>query len=135
MRRRDSFAGIFSSHGSKNLTVEAEGLLTDNEDNNRVSPTNESYQIRPSCLIDNDDSSSSWFILADSDPEDINCDENCDESRNQNNNSAHRKLSDLFARVVKPKIQASRSRLRCVVKERDSKILGEVDQVSQVSLK
>lgn len=118
MKRRDSFAGIFSSHNLKSSTVEDEGLLTDVED--------DSYQIRPSCLVDNDDSSSSWFILADSEPED----DNCDESRNQNYNSPHRTLSNIFSRVVKPKIQASRSRLRCAVKQKDSKIFGEVNQVS-----
>lgn len=126
MKRRDSFAGIFSSHSLKSSTVEDEGLLTDVEDDNRVSSPNDSYQIRPSCLVDNDDSSSSWFILADSEPED----DNCDESRNQNYNSPHRTLSNIFSRVVKPKIQASRSRLRCAVKQKDSKIFGEVNQVS-----
>lgn len=132
MKRRDSIGYFFSVHGSKNLFAEDEGLLTESEDETKVSPPNES-RIRPSCVIDEDDSSNSWFILADSEPEE----NSCDELRDQNNNLVRERLtsrervnlslSGLLARVGKAKIQTSRS--KCVVKQQESKIFDGTDQV------
>lgn len=136
MKRRDSIASLFSGHGSKKLVAEDEGLLTDSEDDSRVSPPNEA-DIRPPCLLDKDtDPSSSWSILADPEPEennDIELRDRTDSLVNKRLGSReklNRSLSDIFSRVGKPKIHTSRA--KCVLKQKESKIF---DNVFQVSLK
>ena len=134
MKRRDSVGFLFSVHGSKNLFAEDEELLTESEDETRVFPPNESL-IRPSCVIDEDDSSSSWFIVADSEPEE----NSCDELKDPNNNLVRKRLtsrervnlslSGLLARVGKAKIQRSRSKLKCVVKQQESQLFDGKDEV------
>ena len=138
MKRRDSLASLFSGHGSKILFEkfdEDEGLLTDNEEDIGVSPLAKESEFHPSCVVDKADvdSSSSWFIQTDSEPEEINCDH---ELRTQNlvnrrlgsRERLNRSLSDLFARVGRPKIQTRRT--KCVVRQQESKIFENVDQVS-----
>ena len=131
MKRRDSLPSLFSGHGSKNLLDEDEALLISRED---VSPPKET-DLRSSRVVDKADSSSSWYTEADSELEDSNCNKLIDQNFNFANKRhlgsrerLHRSLSDLFSRVGKPKIQTSRSQR--VVKQNESKILGNVDKVN-----
>lgn len=135
MRRRDSLRLRFSNHGLKKEFAEDQGLLTENDDCcEDQSPSRNSIQIRPSCIDGQDeDLPNSWFIQADSQAEQSDSQE---ELRNiqcillhlrpENKDKPSRQLSDLFSRVVKPKIHLSRS--KCVLKQ-ESKIFDDFVEV------
>ena len=137
MKRRDSLPFRFSNHGLKRLFAEEEGLLSDYEDDCGGSPPRDTIQIRPSCISEQDvDSSDSWFIEANSEPED--CDSQ-DELRNiqrilvhlnpesKEKPSPSRRLSGIFSRVARPKIYPSRS--KCVVREQENKVFDDLVKV------
>lgn len=135
MRRRDSLRFRFSNHSLKKEFAEDQGLLTESDDCcEDQSPSRNSIQIRPSCIDGQDeDSSNSWFTQTDSHAEQSDSQE---ELRNiqcillhlrpHNKDKPSRQLSDLFSRVVKPKIHLSRS--KCVLKQ-ESKIFDDFVEV------
>ena len=135
MKRRASLRFRFSNHGLKKEFAEDQGLLTESDDCcEDQSPSRNSIQIRPSCIDSQDeDLSDSWFIQADSHAEES---DSWEELRNiqcillhlrpENKEKPSRQLSDLFSRVVKPKIHLSRN--ECVVKQ-ESKIFDDLGEV------